>query len=70
MTNKTSNTMKQLYKNKREGMIFGVCAGLSNYLGISASLIRISFIFAAIFSGSIFFWVYLVLGIFLPLNDE
>lgn len=62
--------MKQLYKNKREGMIFGVCAGLSNYLGISVSLIRISFIFAAIFSGSIFFWVYLVLGIFLPLNDE
>jgi len=62
--------MTQLYKNKKDGMIFGVCAGLSDYLGISTSLIRVGFVLAAIFSGSIFFWVYLVLGIFLPLNDE
>ena len=62
--------MNSIYRNKKQGMIFGVCAGLSDTLGIDASLLRIAFVAAAIFSGSLFFWIYLLLGIFLPVQDK
>ena len=32
---------KRLYRNTKEGMIFGVCSGLSDYLDVDPSLIRI-----------------------------
>lgn len=62
--------MSKIYRNKQKGMIFGVCAGLSDAIGIDASLLRVSFVVAALFSASIFFWVYLLLGIFLPVKDD
>ena len=51
-------------------MIFGVCAGMAEHLGINTALLRVCFVLAAIFSGSLFFWLYLLLGIFLPVQDE
>ena len=30
-----------LYKNKKDGMIFGVCAGLADWTGLDTSLLRI-----------------------------
>lgn len=51
-------------------MIFGVCAGISDHLGINTALLRVGFVLAAIFSGSLFFWLYLLLGIFLPVQDQ
>ena len=51
-------------------MIFGVCAGIADHLGINIALLRVVFVFAAIFSGSLFFWLYLLLGIFLPVQDQ
>jgi phage shock protein PspC (stress-responsive transcriptional regulator) len=62
--------MNKLHKNKQKGMLFGVCAGLSDSLGVDATLIRLGFVLAAIFSGSLFFWIYLLLGIFLPNKSE
>lgn len=58
----------RLHKNIKNKMIFGVCSGLSNYTGIDASIIRIAFILGAIFTGSVLFWIYILLGIILP-ND-
>tara|TARA_B100002019_G_scaffold293521_1_gene321895 strand:+ start:7957 stop:8112 length:156 start_codon:yes stop_codon:yes gene_type:complete len=51
-------------------MIFGVCAGISDFLGIDVRLIRILFIVAAITTASAMFWVYLLLGVFLPNKDD
>tara|TARA_B000000557_G_scaffold251371_1_gene238570 strand:+ start:1796 stop:1987 length:192 start_codon:yes stop_codon:yes gene_type:complete len=62
--------MSNIYRNKKQGMIFGVCSGLSDHLGINAALLRVAFVLAAIFSGSLFFWIYLLLGIFLPVQDQ
>lgn len=62
--------MTKLYRNKQKGLIFGVCAGLSDNIGIDPSLLRVSFVIAAIFSGSLFFWIYLALGIFLPVKND
>jgi len=60
---------KILFKNKEDGMIFGVCAGLSDATGIDVSLVRIATVIGVIASASIVFWLYLLLAIFLPKKD-
>jgi|TARA_A100001201_G_C4044815_1_gene187832 phage shock protein C len=62
--------MSSISRDKKQGMIFGVCAGIAKHLGINTALLRVGFVLAAIFSGSLFFWLYLLLGIFLPVQDE
>ena len=61
--------MSKLTKDINNKMLFGVCSGLSNYTGIDTSIIRLGFVFGAIFSGSILFWIYLALALILPKND-
>lgn len=61
--------MSKLHKNKKAGMLFGVCAGLSEYTGIDVSIIRLATVVGTIASGSIVFWVYLLLGILLPSKE-
>jgi len=62
--------MTKLTKDSKNKMIFGVCGGLAKATGIDSSLIRLGFVFGAIFTGSILFWIYLLLGIVLPLDDQ
>jgi phage shock protein C len=61
--------MNKLMKTSKNKMIFGVCRGLSNWTGINVSIIRLAFILGAIFTGSILFWIYLLLGIVLPVEE-
>lgn len=61
--------MSKLLKNKSKGMIFGVCAGLSDFTGIDVRVIRILTVLGSIFTGSIVFWIYLILGVVLPTKD-
>lgn len=58
--------MNKLYKNKKNGMIFGVCAGLSEFTGINLVAIRMLTVIGTVLTGSIVFWIYLLLGIVLP----
>lgn len=60
--------MAKLTKDIKNKMLFGVCSGLSKYTGIDTSIIRLGFVFGAIFSGSVLFWIYLALAIILPKN--
>lgn len=43
--------MKKLYRDTRNGRINGVCAGLSDYFGISVGKIRIAAIIAFLITG-------------------
>jgi len=61
--------MGRLAKNSHDKMIFGVCGGLAKATGIDSSLIRLGFVVGAIFTGSILFWIYLLLGIVLPIDE-
>ena len=61
--------MSRLTKNTHDKMVFGVCGGLANWTGLDSSIIRLGFVLGAIFTGSILFWIYLLLGIVLP-NDN
>lgn len=62
--------MSKLQKNKKAGMLFGVCAGLADYTGIDVTILRLATVFGAVVSGSIIFWLYLLLGILLPSKQE
>lgn len=57
-----------LCKSKKR-TFFGVCQGLANYTGIDVSAIRLGFVFGSIFTGSILFWIYIILALILPLED-
>jgi phage shock protein PspC (stress-responsive transcriptional regulator) len=46
-----------------------VCGGLAENIGVDAALLRIGFCLGAIFTGSILFWVYLLLALVLPTED-
>ena len=37
---------KKLYRNKSEGKIFGVCAGLADYFNVDVVLIRVLWLIA------------------------
>lgn len=62
--------MNKLTKDIKNKMIFGVCAGLAKATGIDSSVIRLGFIFGAVFTGSILFWIYLLLAIILPCSND
>ncbi len=60
-----------LYRNKEEKYIGGVCAGLADHFEIDHSLMRIIFIAAFLISATLMFWVYLIAWIVLaPRKDS
>ena len=42
---------KRLYRSRTDRMIAGVCGGLGEYFGIDPTLVRLLFVFAALFYG-------------------
>jgi phage shock protein C len=60
-------SVKKLYKDRENRWIFGVCAGIGNYVNIDAVVIRLLWIFATFFPPTVgvMFIIYIVLAIFL-----
>ena len=61
--------MSKLIKGKNK-MLFGVCSGIAEYTGIDATIIRLATVIGTLVTGSILFWVYLLLAILLPSKAE
>ncbi|MCM8556919.1 envelope stress response membrane protein PspC [Sphingomicrobium sediminis] len=53
----------KFYKDKRNGQIMGVCAGLADYTGVDVTLMRIMVAFAIFMSGGSALLLYLIAGI-------
>lgn len=60
-----SEPHKKLRRNKIDGVFGGVCAGLGDYVGLDASIVRILFVLLVIFTG-LPVLVYFLLWIFIP----
>lgn len=60
----------KLTKSKTDRVLFGVCGGIGKYTGLDSPIVRLLFIVGTIFSGSILFWIYLILGLILPVDDQ
>jgi len=56
----------RLYRNPRNGVIFGVCAGLSEYFGFDLTLTRVLVVISAFFAVPLICVAYVMLGLFLP----
>ncbi len=61
--------MSNLHKSNKNRVLFGVCGGLADNVGVDAAVLRIGFLLGAIFTGSILLWVYLGLALVLPTQD-
>ena len=58
--------LNRLYKNRRRGLLFGVCAGFSDYFGFDLTVVRVLTVIAGFFSFPLVPIAYLVLGFLLP----
>lgn len=56
---------KKLLRDTKHKVIGGVCAGLANYFGMDASLLRLLLAFMILFAGT-GFWLYIILWIVMP----
>lgn len=62
--------MNKLSKTKNDRLLFGVCGGLAKYLKIDSSIIRILFVIGFFLTGSILLWIYVLLGLILPISQD
>ncbi len=56
----------RLYKNPRNGVITGVCAGIAEYFDISVALIRLGVIITFLFTSGLVLCAYIILAFILP----
>jgi len=61
-----TENVKKLYRSTSDRMIAGICGGLGEYFGIDSTLVRLIFVFGAIFTGSALFWAYIIMLIVIP----
>lgn len=64
MTQPASRT--RFYRNKRDGKVMGVCAGIADYTGIDVNMVRLMFLFSLFMSGGSILPVYFIAGFLAP----
>ena len=62
----TDQASKRLFRDTDNALLAGVAAGLANYFGLDAVLIRIIFVILTIFSGGVGILIYIVLWLLVP----
>lgn len=63
------NGWKNLRRDKENGVIAGVCAGLANYFGLEAWRVRIVFVILSLI-GTFGIILYLLLWLLLPAKSD
>lgn len=58
--------MKKLYRSTRDKKLFGLCGGLSEAMGVDATLLRILAIVLAVFTSGGFILVYILAALVVP----
>ncbi len=59
---------KKLYRNKDEGKLLGICAGLADYFDLDVTLVRALWIIVTLLGGAGIL-IYIVLALLLPVKD-
>ncbi len=58
--------MKKLYRSTRDRKLTGLCGGLSEYLNVDATLLRILLIVVTVFSSGMIIVVYIIASLVIP----
>lgn len=61
-----NNQPRKLYRSRTERQIGGVCGGLGDYFNVDPTIMRLVFIAGFFLTGSLTFWIYLVMWIVIP----
>ena len=56
----------RFYRDKRNGKVFGVCAGIADYTGFDVSLVRVCFLAAVFMSGGSILPFYFIAAMVTP----
>jgi phage shock protein C len=56
----------RFYRDKRNGKLFGVCAGIADYTGFDVSLVRVCFLAAVFMSGGSILPFYFIAAVVTP----
>lgn len=64
-----SEPHKKLRRNKIDGVLGGVCAGIGDYVGLDAVIVRIIFVALIVFTGFPLF-IYFILWVFVPSDNR
>jgi phage shock protein C len=56
----------RFYRDKRNGKMFGICAGIADYTGFDVSLVRVCFLAAVFMSGGGILPFYFIAGMITP----
>lgn len=60
-------TSNRLYRNSEKGVVFGVCAGIADYFGFDATIVRVLVVVGTLFFGGPLLPIaYLLLALLLP----
>ena len=59
-----------LYRDKQNGKLMGVCAGIADYTGVNAFWVRLAMIFLLFFSWGMVLPLYFLAGIFVKRKPE
>jgi phage shock protein C len=59
----------RLHRSTTDKMLAGICAGLGDFFGLDATIVRLLFIILFI-TGTFGFWAYLILWIIMPVEPE
>ncbi|GGI76514.1 hypothetical protein GCM10007973_11750 [Polymorphobacter multimanifer] len=57
---------KRFHLDKPPAKLMGVCAGIANYAGIDATIVRIGFVIGTIFGFGSLLLIYLLIGFLAP----
>lgn len=59
---------KKLYRSKKDRKLGGVCGGIAEWLNVDSTIIRIAFIFSAVWGGAGII-AYLLIYLIMPENE-
>ena len=60
----------RFYRDKQDGKVFGICAGIADYTGFDVTLVRICMIAAIILSSGSILPVYFIAGFIAPVKPQ
>ena len=61
------NIMKRLHRNKKDGKIAGICAGIGDYFDIDPVIVRLLFLLALFLGGGLI--VYIIAWVIIPVKE-